>query len=485
MDEKLIKKELNLTIQDNEATLDEPLHLYRHDKNIDIFITISNLKFDFITGMPQTEDVIYSANAQYFSIRIVKPNGKKISTSLMPTINNRVGFSIEKEFMDELDEVGVYQLQISLHADIDGESRITIPPIEFEVHSHIYGEDEEINGDYGESIYFAKVIDENADVNSEEIKTSTIDETKIIRSNLVYEQYKNRREQKLGTGLYLWQAGDYIDNARMNAIHNFILDLDVDVEQLQNDTKDIPSDIANIQTDITNMQTDITNIRNNLNKNIEAKDIMYISYSDFTNVEQALDYLLYKPIAITSFTCNAISTIREYGSYLSNITFNWEYNKNIESHSFYGETLSNSRLREYLYKPAFNSDRTFTLVASDGKTTAQRSISFHFYKRMYWGTTRFLTSNSSIAVLINELQNSELRNSHKDSITVNAGEEQYIYYIVPVEFADCEFSVNGFIGGISLVATNVTYTNVYDKEVIYNIYRSDNHSLGNTTIKIL
>ena len=62
---------------------------------------------------------------------ILKPNGDVVGQKDIVIADNVIKFTITHELTDELDEIGMYQVQFHLY---DGEdNRITIPPVEFEV----------------------------------------------------------------------------------------------------------------------------------------------------------------------------------------------------------------------------------------------------------------------------------------------------------------------------------------------------------------
>ena len=141
-----IKKELQITVEGNTAKLDQPLYLFQNDRFIDIYFSIVNFKFDFIRGIQTEENLVVSSNASYATIRVLKPNGQKvISEDLIPITddNNKVLLTIKEDFMDEVDEIGVYKLQISLWDNNEGneQGKVTLPYIEFEVLEPIFPED--------------------------------------------------------------------------------------------------------------------------------------------------------------------------------------------------------------------------------------------------------------------------------------------------------------------------------------------------------
>ena len=69
------------------------------------------------------------------------------------------------------------------------------------------------------------------------------------------------------------------------------------------------------------------------------------------------------------------------------------------------------------------------------------------------------------------------------TLDFKADSGKYIYYCAPIEWGDPIFSSGGFDGGFEKIE-EVMVTNDYGKEALYGIWISDNHSLGNVTIKV-
>ncbi len=131
-----------ITIDGNKATLNEPLYIYQGDRYIDVYFTIVDNKFKFLS--PDSANVLIDSSAQYSTIKILKPNGEKIITEKqeIDKVNNQVIFTINKEFADAVDEIGVCKLQIQLWSEVsDNQGRVTIPYIEFEVLEPIFEDD--------------------------------------------------------------------------------------------------------------------------------------------------------------------------------------------------------------------------------------------------------------------------------------------------------------------------------------------------------
>lgn len=131
----------------------------------------------------------------------------------------------------------------------------------------------------------------------------------------------------------------------------------------------------------------------------------------------------------------------------------------------------------------FNSENTFLFILPSSviftveatlSSVVTKTTSINWYYRKFWGTSSNFTQ-------IDSLQSSSLSNSRLQTFTVTAATNEYIYLAIPASFGDPVFCVGNIEGGFVLDNT-ITFTNPYNVEITYNIYRSDNHSLGITTV---
>ena len=121
----MITKNVTIKITDDRATLSEKIILYKDDKGIDIYFTLSGFSYKF--NKDNLSGVTVDA-------RMLKPNGDVITVNnLAVSGTNKIKFTIDNTMTDELTEIGKHKLQISLYDDLSKTKRITIPPIEFEV----------------------------------------------------------------------------------------------------------------------------------------------------------------------------------------------------------------------------------------------------------------------------------------------------------------------------------------------------------------
>ena len=288
---------------------------------------------------------------------------------------------------------------------------------------------------------------------------------------------------KPNTGLYSWQYQDYITSNRMNLIHS-------NIEKLWDEVVDINnvSLILNEDGLLYIQKEDGTLLGSGVEVNAEAitspSQIPYSNsmYPNINNLEDALNELLYIPPQISSLTSSKSATTYEIGTTVTApIIFNWNYNKNIISQTFNGNSLD-INIKQYTYNSNISSDTNFTLSASDGKNNCSKTLSFFFRHRRYWGVSQEPSVYNSNFIL--NLGNNEFATSrNKGSFSQNIGDNQYFYYCYHESWGNAVFNVGGFDGGISLIDT-ISFTNLSGNTTNFRIYRSDNQNLGNQTFII-
>ena len=196
--------------------------------------------------------------------------------------------------------------------------------------------------------------------------------------------------------------------------------------------------------------------------------------SQFKDIENKMDEIS-NPFSINSFSVTP--SVAQKGSTI-NVTAKWSYNKDINS-----QKLNNAALDVTLREKTFsgvNADVTYTLtVISTNNISKAKSGTVKFYNGIYYGKSTSTTYDSTlISSLTKTLSDSKAR-----TITVNAGTGEYIYYCLPTRLGTPNFNVGGFDGGFDKVKT-ISFTNSDGYTENYDIYKSNNANLGNTTIVI-
>lgn len=230
-------------------------------------------------------------------------------------------------------------------------------------------------------------------------------------------------------------------------------------------------------TDKTSLVGAINEMKDQLGEG-EASDIKYPNYG-FTNVQDALDSLLYKAIVITSFS-NTVNTV-EMGQTIDAVTFNWSMNKTPKTLTFNGETIDVNSTSKALTDLSITANKSWSLKATDEKdAVSTKTSSITFLNGVYHGVGTVIEASGVTNEFIRGLTKTLASNKGK-TFTVNAASGQYIYYAVPKRMGTVAFNVGGFDGGFTLL-TIFSYTNASGYTEDYYVYKSDNASLGNTTV---
>lgn len=172
-----------IVISKNTATIEEPIVLYKGDRNVELQFSIKNSPLKYKTGLTAT----------YGQLVIKRPKAEAIFSTCEKLSNGKVIFCITSEMIDELIELGNYSFQIRLFNE-DQTSRASLPPVEAGI---IIKEPicEEEKG------AFLGVVDFTRATNGESLD--------------VFDQ----------EGVYnktIWAAGDTITDAKLNKVENAI-----------------------------------------------------------------------------------------------------------------------------------------------------------------------------------------------------------------------------------------------------------------------
>ncbi len=127
----MIYKQCVMTINKNNATLDEDIYLFRLDKNIELHFTIVNNKYKF--DKSDLNNIIAQTNAAYFQIRLYKSDEIKYTFAIQPTQDGVAVLTITDDLINDPIELGEYDFQISL-LDADKTSMISMPIVTKQLH---------------------------------------------------------------------------------------------------------------------------------------------------------------------------------------------------------------------------------------------------------------------------------------------------------------------------------------------------------------
>lgn len=414
-----IYKNMDIKISNGVASFNEKFYVYQYDKGIELHLKLNLSK----TNLGSTRKrLAFSDETIFVGATILKPNGTVVGRERIEIVDDIIRFKIDEDLTDDIDEIGVYKIQFHLY-DEDS-NRITLPPVEFEVKTLI------------------------GVVEQETLKEGVVDSSKVNYCTVaedtgVIEIFSKGRYIKTE-----WTGGDLITAKKLNKIE-FAL------EEFDNRLNEVTIDnYINIEKIPYNTPTD----------------------SNISSVKDALDKLLYFDLTI-SLSSNKGTTI-EKGTVLSNVVFNWTYNKSVVSQAFNGIELDSS-IRSYTYTDSFSTNKTFTLKANDGKKDFSKSIGFNFLNGRYWGVSGQTNYDSAFILSLSK----ELSSSRAKTFTVNCGDGQHIFYCIPTSFGTPTFTVGGFSGGFNKVET-LQFTNSSGFTESYDVWKSTNSNLGNTTVVV-
>ena len=215
-----------------------------------------------------------------------------------------------------------------------------------------------------------------------------------------------------------------------------------------------------------------------------ASQVSYIYGDDIKTVQDALNKLLYKEPVIHDLTADKPFGVYELGQVIDPpILFSWDYTcyADIASITITDVENPNNNNGTYTVVPIRDS-KDFTLTITDvngGKATLTKS--YLFKQAVYYGTS--LKPKTYDASFVKGLAEKTLMLSNDITLDFKVDSGKYIYYCAPVEWGDPILSFGGVDGGFEKIEEMII-ANDYDKEILYGIWISDNHSLGNVTIKV-
>ena len=209
---------------------------------------------------------------------------------------------------------------------------------------------------------------------------------------------------------------------------------------------------------------------------LASEDIAQMK-QDIEDIRADLDY---KSIEITNFGCSAAGT-HELGSTVTGMGCYWSLNKEPTKQTLRSETLDNSVRSKQYTGLNITTNTTVTLSVTDERgATDNASSSISFLNGVYHGVIAdgAAVNNAAVLALTRSLQG-----SRGITFTANAGAGQRIAYAIPSQYGTPVFTVGGFEGGFSKVAT-ISFTNASGYTENYDVWLSDNVALGSTTVKV-
>ena len=195
-----------IIILNNEATIEQPIVLYKGDKNVQLLFQLKDnyLKYK-------------SMENAYGQLIIKRKTASPIFSEVARLSSNKVTFVVTEEMIDELNEVGEYEFQIRLFSQ-DKTSRATLPPV--------------ANG-----IMIREPILEEEVPN--EVGVATVNEVEVVAEDTELEVFDEN-------GDYIkteWKHKDIITDVKLNKIEEAIYEINEKEVDLTDYAlkKDVPS----------------------------------------------------------------------------------------------------------------------------------------------------------------------------------------------------------------------------------------------------
>ena len=226
----MIYIERTITIDESSAYIEDPIVLYKGDRNIEVQFIIKNSPFKHKAGIDLT----------YGQLVIKRPATNPIFSEVAKVSSSKVLFVITGDMIDELSETGNYDFQIRL-LNSDLSSRATLPPVSagFMVKEPICEES----------------------VNSAPVNYSRAAIDREVEGTFDEEGNYNKTD---------WSNGDIITDSKLNKIEDALYTV--------NDSKATKDDIPTDVSAFTNDAGYINDI-----SHLAAKDELPTNVSELTN----------------------------------------------------------------------------------------------------------------------------------------------------------------------------------------------------------
>ena len=143
----MIFKEYTVTVKGDVATINEPVYLYKYDKNVELRFNVGSAGYKYTRS--DTDNLVIQSGASYCQVRFMNTESHlKYTFDICPTVDGQAVLLIKGELIDEDVELGIYDFQIRL-LDKNKNSVASLPPIKGAIHiDKPLFDDEEATVDY-------------------------------------------------------------------------------------------------------------------------------------------------------------------------------------------------------------------------------------------------------------------------------------------------------------------------------------------------
>ena len=249
----MIYIERTIEIKKNNAKIEEPIILYKGDRNIEIQFTIENNPFKYRSGVDLT----------YGQLVIKRPEADPIFSDVAKLSNSKVLFVVSGDMIDDLTELGNYDFQIRL-INSDKTSRGTLPPV------------------------FAGIIIKAPVCEEEGVNYSVVNYSKAATGETLDVFDEN--------GDYIkttWISGDIITDSRLNKIENALYEInndDIDLSGYATETyvNDAIDNIDIPEVDLSGYATETFVTNKIAEAQLDGGDVDLSGYATKTYVDDML-----------------------------------------------------------------------------------------------------------------------------------------------------------------------------------------------------
>lgn len=270
----MIYIERKIIIKNNEATIEEPVVLYKGDRNIELQFTIENNPFKYKPGMDVT----------YGQLIIKRPSTTPIFSEPAKMSSSRVLFTVTGDMIDELVELGDYNFQIRL-LNTDQTSRGSLPPVTAGI-------------TIKEPLYEEAVVN-TASVNSERAV--------VMRANdgimLLADEPEGSFDADGNYNRTNWYGGDIITDSKLNKIEEALYQINDDIPTDYATQEYVDDSVRNTRDYVDNYYATLSYVDNELYR----AEIRLETYTD-----NAIGRLNLNDCATESFVTDSINSNNNY-----------------------------------------------------------------------------------------------------------------------------------------------------------------------------
>ena len=204
------------------------------------------------------------------------------------------------------------------------------------------------------------------------------------------------------------------------------------------------------------------------------------SVNDVNKLKDEVSKLQSSTIKITNFTVSP--TLVEIGTVLNSITLNWDINfRSLTKQSIDGVDIPDLTKRTRVMDGPFRESKSFILrVEGDDGNTDVKIADLKFYNSIYYGASKVTPITSDF---INKELSSVLTDSKTQGFTVVSREQEYIYVALPARFGEPTFEIISEIADFEFIK-EFEHENASGYVENYNVYRTTNVHLGQTTVRM-